>query len=40
LTETVKEKVEFIIRPEETGYYRVIINNEIKREGVVPYPNT
>jgi eukaryotic-like serine/threonine-protein kinase len=40
LTETVKEKVEFIIRPGETGYYRVIINNEVKREGVVPYPNT
>jgi eukaryotic-like serine/threonine-protein kinase len=40
LTETVKEKVEFIIRPEETGYYRVTINNTVKREGVVPYPNT
>jgi eukaryotic-like serine/threonine-protein kinase len=40
LTETVREKVEFIIRPGETGYYRVIINNEVKREGIVPYPNT
>jgi eukaryotic-like serine/threonine-protein kinase len=40
LTEAVKEKVEFIIPPGETGYYRIVVNNTVKREGIVPYPKT
>jgi eukaryotic-like serine/threonine-protein kinase len=40
LTKSIKEKVEFIIPHGEKGYYRIIVNNTVKREGEIPYPNT
>ena len=39
LTETVIEKIEFVIPYGGKAYYRVIVNNTVKHEGVVEYPN-
>jgi len=38
LTETVTEKVEFIIPHGGKAHYRVVVNNIVKHEGVVNYP--
>ncbi len=40
LTAPVKETVEFNIPYKGNGYYRVIVNNVVKQEGTVPYPNS
>jgi eukaryotic-like serine/threonine-protein kinase len=40
LTAPVKETVEFVIPYQGQGYYRVIVNNIVKQEGTVPYPNS
>lgn len=40
LTAPVKETVEFVIPYEGQGYYRVIVNNVVKQEGTIPYPNS
>ncbi|WMT17901.1 Stk1 family PASTA domain-containing Ser/Thr kinase [Parageobacillus toebii] len=39
LTAPVTETVEFEIPYKETAYYRVIVNNVVKDEGTIPYPN-
>lgn len=38
LTEPVKETVTFEIPYKQTAYYRVIVNNVVKDEGTIPYP--
>lgn len=38
LTQSVTETVEFEIPYGETAYYRVIVNNVVKDEGTIPYP--
>ncbi|WPZ19469.1 Stk1 family PASTA domain-containing Ser/Thr kinase [Geobacillus subterraneus] len=38
LTHPVTETVEFEIPYGETAYYRVIVNNVVKDEGAIPYP--
>lgn len=40
LTAPIKETVEFVIPYEGQGYYRVIVNNVVKQEGMIPYPNS
>ncbi|MCZ0756077.1 Stk1 family PASTA domain-containing Ser/Thr kinase [Anoxybacillus sp. J5B_2022] len=40
LTAPIKETVEFVIPYEGQGYYRVIVNNVVKQEGTIPYPNS
>ncbi|GMN98586.1 Stk1 family PASTA domain-containing Ser/Thr kinase [Parageobacillus thermoglucosidasius] len=39
LTGPVKETVTFEIPYKETAYYRVIVNNVVKDEGIIPYPD-
>jgi beta-lactam-binding protein with PASTA domain len=39
LTKPVTETVEFEIPYKETAYYRVIVNNVVKDEGTIPYPD-
>ncbi|BDG48094.1 Stk1 family PASTA domain-containing Ser/Thr kinase [Parageobacillus sp. KH3-4] len=39
LTEPTKETVTFEIPYKETAYYRVIVNNVVKDEGTIPYPD-
>jgi eukaryotic-like serine/threonine-protein kinase len=39
LTKQVTETVEFEIPYKETAYYRVIVNNVVKDEGTIPYPD-
>jgi eukaryotic-like serine/threonine-protein kinase len=39
LTAPVTETVEFEIPYRETAYYRVIVNNVVKDEGTIPYPD-
>ncbi|WP_297989014.1 Stk1 family PASTA domain-containing Ser/Thr kinase [Anoxybacillus sp.] len=40
LTKTMKERVEFVIQQGTQGRYRVVVNDTVVREGIVPYPET